>query len=128
MDWKLIAEAKGRGDQARADVKEEAPDRRQMAKLLVDRADALAKVFGKQTVARYDRWDYVGMPEVTRPTADFWQEVAEVLLEAAEDRDLIFRFTVRDKGALREVARGSLTRRIVLEEDFMRKLKRDPAL
>jgi len=53
---------------------------------------------------------------------------AEILLEAAEDRDLIFRFTVLDKGALREVARGALTRRIVLEEDFMRKLKRDPAL
>jgi predicted thioesterase len=48
---------------------------------------------------------------------------AEVLLEAAEDRDLIFRFTVRDKGGLREVARGTLTRRIVFEDDFMRKLK-----
>ena len=53
---------------------------------------------------------------------------ADVLLEAAEDRDLIFRFTVRDKGALREVARGSITRRIVLEEDFMRRLKREPSL
>jgi fluoroacetyl-CoA thioesterase len=48
---------------------------------------------------------------------------AEVLLEAAEDRDLIFRFTVRDKGELREVARGTLTRRVVLKDDFMRKLK-----
>jgi predicted thioesterase len=53
---------------------------------------------------------------------------AEVLLEAAEDRDLIFRFTVRDKGALREVGRGTISRRIVLEEDFMRRLKRDLAL
>lgn len=53
---------------------------------------------------------------------------AEVLLEAAEDRDLIFRFTVRDKGSLREVGRGTQTRRIVLMEDFMRKLKKDRSL
>lgn len=53
---------------------------------------------------------------------------AEVLLEAVEDRDLIFRFTVRDKGSLREVGRGTQTRRIVITEDFMRKLKRDRSL
>jgi predicted thioesterase len=53
---------------------------------------------------------------------------AEVLLEAAEDRDLIFRFTVRDKGSLREVARGTQTRKIVLHEDFMRKLGKDRSL
>jgi hypothetical protein len=45
----------------------------------LDRADALAKVFGKQTVARYDRWDYLSIPEFTPPTADFWQKVAEAL-------------------------------------------------
>jgi uncharacterized protein YktB (UPF0637 family) len=60
-------------------VKDEAPDRPQMAKVLMDRADALAKVFAQQTVARYDRWDYAGIPELTKPTADFWQGVAEVL-------------------------------------------------
>src|SRR5437870_442170 len=53
---------------------------------------------------------------------------AEVLLEAAEDRDLLFRFTVRDHGSLREVARGTQTRKIVLAEDFMRKLKKDRSL
>ncbi len=53
---------------------------------------------------------------------------AEVLLEAAEDRDLIFRFDVRDKGSLREVGRGQQTRKIVLMDDFMRKLKVDRAL
>ena len=53
---------------------------------------------------------------------------AEVLLEAAEDRDLIFRFTVRDKGSLREVARGTQTRKIVLMEDFMQRLKKDRSL
>lgn len=47
---------------------------------------------------------------------------AEVLLEAAEDRDLIFRVTVRDKGSIREVARATQTRRIVLMEDFMRRV------
>ena len=50
---------------------------------------------------------------------------AEVLLEAAEDRDLVFRFTVRDTDSLREVGRGTQTRRIVLMEDFMSRLKRD---
>jgi len=53
---------------------------------------------------------------------------ADVLLEAAEDRDLIFRFDVRDKGSLREVGRGQQTRKIVLMDDFMRKLKVDRAL
>ena len=54
--------------------------------------------------------------------------VAEVLLEVAEVRDLIFRFSVRDQGSLREVARGTQTRRIVLMEDFMKRLKRDRSL
>ena len=53
---------------------------------------------------------------------------AEVLLEAAEERDLIFRFNVRDTDSLREVGRGQQTRKIVLMEDFMRKLKVDRAL
>ena len=53
---------------------------------------------------------------------------AEVLLEAAEDRDLIFRFTVHDRGSIREVARGTQTRRIVLMSDFMGKLKKDRSL
>jgi predicted thioesterase len=53
---------------------------------------------------------------------------AEVLLEAAEDRDLIFRFTVRQKNTLREVGRGTQTRRIVLMEDFMKRLKADRSL
>ena len=48
---------------------------------------------------------------------------AEVLLEAAEGRDLLFRFTVRDRGSLREVGRGTQTRKIVLMQDFMKKLK-----
>lgn len=54
--------------------------------------------------------------------------VAEVLLEAAEDRDLIFRFNVRDHDSLREVGRGQQTRKIVRAEDFMRKLKAENPL
>ncbi|HZT06743.1 MAG TPA: hotdog domain-containing protein [Chloroflexota bacterium] len=50
---------------------------------------------------------------------------ADVLLEVAEDRDLVFRFTVRNAGSLREVARGTQTRKIVLMEEFMRKLGAD---
>jgi uncharacterized protein YktB (UPF0637 family) len=69
-------------------VKDEAPDRQQMAKLLRDRADALAKVFGKQRVARYDRWDYAGLPEPTKPTAEFWEQVAEVLAKKTGGLDL----------------------------------------
>jgi hypothetical protein len=59
-----------------------------MAKLLIDRADALAKVFGKQTVARYDRWDYAGIPALTKPTADFWEQVAEVLTKKTGGLDV----------------------------------------
>jgi hypothetical protein len=60
-----------------------------MAKLLIDRADALAKVFGKlTTVARYDRWDYTGIPALTKPTADFWEQVAEVLTKKTGGLDV----------------------------------------
>jgi uncharacterized protein YktB (UPF0637 family) len=69
-------------------VKEEAPDRPQMAKVLMDRAAALAKVFAKQAVARYDRWDYAGMPDFTEPTADFWQEVAALLAKRTGGLDI----------------------------------------
>jgi len=69
-------------------VKDEAPDRPQMAKVLSDRADVLAKVFVEHTVARYDRWNYVGIPELTIPTADFWQEVAEALAKKTGGLDV----------------------------------------
>jgi uncharacterized protein YktB (UPF0637 family) len=67
------------GLHARIVVKDEAPDRPQMAKVLMDRAAALAKVFAKQPVARYDRWDYAGLPAFAKPTDDFWRAVAETL-------------------------------------------------
>ena len=69
-------------------VKDEAPDRPHMAKILIDRADALAKVFAKHTVARYDRWNYAGLPELTKPTAEFWQGVAEVLAKKTGGLDV----------------------------------------
>jgi uncharacterized protein YktB (UPF0637 family) len=69
-------------------VKDEAPERPQMAKVLKDRAAALAKVFAKQTVARYDRWDYTSVPKFAEPTADFWQEVAEALAKRTGGLDV----------------------------------------
>jgi uncharacterized protein YktB (UPF0637 family) len=69
-------------------VKDEAPDRPQMAKVLIERADVLAKVFAKHTVARYDRWNYAGLPELTKPTAEFWQGVAEVLAKKTGGLDV----------------------------------------
>jgi uncharacterized protein YktB (UPF0637 family) len=69
-------------------VKDEAPDRPQMAKVLMDRADVLAKVFAKQTVARYDRWEYAGIPEFTKPTADFWQGIAALLAKRTGGLDV----------------------------------------
>jgi uncharacterized protein YktB (UPF0637 family) len=69
-------------------VKDEAPDRPQMAKILMDRAAALAKVFAKQTVARYDRWDCVGVPEFAKPTADFWKGVADALAKKTGGLDV----------------------------------------
>ena len=50
--------------------------------------------------------------------------VAHVLLESAEDRDLLFRFTVQEKDSLRDVGRGQLTRKIVLLQEFLHKLKK----
>lgn len=49
--------------------------------------------------------------------------VAQVLLESAEDRDLLFRFTVQERDSLRDIARGQLTRKIVLMREFLDKLK-----
>jgi uncharacterized protein YktB (UPF0637 family) len=60
-------------------VKDEAPDRPHMAKILMDRAEGLAKVFATQMVSRYDRWDFDGIPALAKPTADFWRGVAEKL-------------------------------------------------
>jgi uncharacterized protein YktB (UPF0637 family) len=76
------------GLHARIVVKDEAPDRRQMAKVLMDRAAALAKVFAKQPIARYDRWDYTGLPAFAKPTADFWQAVAETLVKKTGGLDV----------------------------------------
>jgi uncharacterized protein YktB (UPF0637 family) len=69
-------------------VKDEAPNRLQMAKALMDRAEALAKVFAQQTVARYDRWDYDGIPALVQPAADFWQAVAEMLAKKTGGLDV----------------------------------------
>jgi uncharacterized protein YktB (UPF0637 family) len=69
-------------------VKDEAPDRPHMAKVLIERADVLAKVFAEHTVARYDRWKYTGIPELTKPTADFWQVVAETLAKKTGGLDV----------------------------------------
>jgi uncharacterized protein YktB (UPF0637 family) len=69
-------------------VKDEAPDRPQMAQVLMDRAKTLAKVFAKQTVSRYDRWDYHGFPEQVKPTADFWKGVAEKLAKKTGGLDV----------------------------------------
>jgi hypothetical protein len=54
----------------------------------MDRADALAQVFAKQTVARYDRWDYADIPELSKATADFWKKVAEVLAKKTGGLDV----------------------------------------
>jgi uncharacterized protein YktB (UPF0637 family) len=76
------------GIHTRIVVKDEAPDRQQMAKVLRDRADVLAKVFAKQTVSRYDRWNYHSLPELVKPTANFWQAVAEMLAKKTGGLDV----------------------------------------
>jgi uncharacterized protein YktB (UPF0637 family) len=60
-------------------VKDEAEHRSRMANMLMDRAEALARLFRTQQVARYDRWDFTGIPAMVKPTADFWKGVAEAL-------------------------------------------------
>jgi uncharacterized protein YktB (UPF0637 family) len=71
-------------------VKDEAENRARMATLLMDRASALAKVFAKQELARYDRWDYQGLPVLITPTADFWKSVAETLAKKTGGLDVGF--------------------------------------
>lgn len=60
-------------------VKDEAENRARMSKLLKERAAILTKVLGTQKLARYDRWDYTGIPEMVKPSVDFWEGVAESL-------------------------------------------------
>ena len=69
-------------------VKDEAANRPQMAQVLLDRAAALANVFAKQNVARYDRWDYAAIPELTKPTVEFWKSVAEALAKKTGGLDI----------------------------------------
>jgi uncharacterized protein YktB (UPF0637 family) len=76
------------GIHTRIVVKDEAPDRQQMAKVLRERAGVLAKVFAKRTVSRYDRWDYHRIPELVKPTANFWQAVAEMLAKKTGGLDV----------------------------------------
>jgi uncharacterized protein YktB (UPF0637 family) len=76
------------GLHTRVVVKDEAEHRPQMAKVLLDRAEALAKVFAEHKVARYDRWDYTGTPELIKPTVDFWKGVTEALAKKAGGLDV----------------------------------------
>jgi len=76
------------GLHSRIVVKDEAENRSHMAKLLMDRAAALAKVFAKHQVARYDRWDYAGIPALVKPTAAFWKAVAETLTKKTGGLDV----------------------------------------
>ena len=71
-------------------VKDEGENRSHMATLLMDRASALAKVFAKQELARYDRWDYQDLPALVKPTADFWKSVAETLAKKTGGLDVGF--------------------------------------
>ena len=80
----------GGGLHTRIVVKDEAENRPRMAKMLVDRAKALAEVFGKRELARYDRWDFAGMPEMVKPTAAFWKGVAEALAKKTGGLDVGF--------------------------------------
>jgi uncharacterized protein YktB (UPF0637 family) len=76
------------GLHTRVVVKDEAEKRSQMAKVLMDRAEALAKLFAEHKVARYDRWDYTGIPELIEPTVDFWKGVTEVLAKKTGGLDV----------------------------------------
>jgi uncharacterized protein YktB (UPF0637 family) len=76
------------GLHTRVVVKDEAENRPQMAKVLLDRAEALAQLFAEHKVARYDRWDYMGIPELIEPTVDFWKGVTEVLAKKTGGLDI----------------------------------------
>jgi len=84
----------GGGLHTRIVVKDEAENRPRMAKMLLDRAGALTKVFGKRDLARYDRWDYAGVPQMVKPTADFWRGVAEALAKKTGGLDVGFGWPV----------------------------------
>ena len=96
-----------------------------LLQLVEDATHALA---GSHLEAGFASVGYEVVLEHLAPSEIGETVTAEVLLEAAEDRDLIFRFTCRQKGTLREIGRGTITRRIVRMEDFMKRLKVDRPL
>lgn len=90
--------------------------------------DATYTLAGRYLESGYTSVGYEVVLEHLAPSEIGDTVTAEVLLEAAEDRDLLFRFTARRKDSLREIARGTLTRRIVRMEDFMNRLRKERSL
>lgn len=93
------------GLHARAVVKSEANKRPEMARLIKERATALAKSFQGTKLQRYDKWNFKSLPTSGPADEEFFVAAAEGVGKKTGGLDLGFGWEVRD--ALR-LERGEL--------------------
>jgi uncharacterized protein YktB (UPF0637 family) len=84
------------GLHARAVVKTEADLRSEMARLIESNAPELEKAFRGTKIARYDRWDFEGLPKPVAARTDFFTTVAEELKKKTGLIDIGFGWPMRE--------------------------------
>jgi uncharacterized protein YktB (UPF0637 family) len=93
------------GIHARMVVKSEADNREQMARALKKRGAALTEAFKGTRVARYEKWDFKGLPESMPAGSKLWTELAKSVEKKTGGIDVGFGWRLSD--ALR-LDRGEL--------------------
>jgi uncharacterized protein YktB (UPF0637 family) len=86
----------GAGVHARAVVKSEADMRPEMGRLLNARGAQLAKAFNGTGVARYDKWNFLEMPEEAAADTSFFSALGQSLEKKSGGIDVGFGWKVRE--------------------------------
>ncbi len=84
------------GLHARAVVKPEADHRGEMAGRIAAKAAELARAFSGTRIARYDKWDFAGIPQAAAADSDFFASLARDLEKKTGGMDAGFGWNVND--------------------------------
>ncbi len=84
------------GIHARVVVKAEADNRAEMARRIAAQSATLAKAMRGTKIARYDRWDFVAMPEEIGADQGFFAAMSEALAKKTGAIDAGFGWPVRE--------------------------------
>ena len=84
------------GIHARAVVKSEADKRPEMARLLGTKAQELTKSFKGTPIARYEKWDFTGIPQAGPAGDELWDDLARSLGKKTGGIDLGFGWRAGD--------------------------------